>query len=356
LGLLLKEWKRLPNAHPVFFIPSPGYASFMAFDETSKAFAKFNFFYWSVLCVHLLGWGLLLAACFAVPRTWQDKAGRRPRFRGIGLFRWFGALGSPPRSHRGPLEHNPFYWLASRNPRKVILVWSFLGVSGLVWLWGIGTYPADWLSKGVYVCTALGCHSVLKWRVAVEATRRFVEDRRSGALELLLSTPITVRQILGGQLLALWKQFAWPVGAVLVADGLFLYSDRSDKEWVMICVAGISMFIADLIALAWVGMWMGLTSRNINRAVSAAVVRILVLPWLLYGMLMTLMELKDFLRHLPATSWWRHYFPIVAWMLIGFFLNAVFAFDARRKLLRQFRNVATQRFEARPARFRKSKA
>lgn len=354
VGGLVTEWKRLARPPPIFFIPSPGYSCFLAFDQTFKALGvgKFNFFYWSVLCVNLMGWTLLLFACLLVPRTWRDKASRQSSPRAKALNRSGGEWAL--RAQR--LEENPFYWLAGRDRRKAIYVWVFLAVIGLIWIWGLAAYGRDWRNQGMFVLTAIVCHSVLKLWVASEAARRFAEDRPNGALELLLSTPVTVKEILAGQLLALWKQFAGPVGLVVLADLFFLFSHRAEESWVVVCVAGISMFIVDLIALSWVGMWMGLTSRNLNRAAFAAATRILVVPWLLFAVLMTLEEVTRFFREVDSSPpWWRQHFPVLAWLFIGFLVSGIFGWRAHYRLSNHFRTVATQRFETRRARLPESK-
>src|SRR6185436_550320 len=63
------------NPPAAFFIPSPGYAAFIAFDISFNEFKKqkFNFFYESVLTTHVLAWIALLISTWVVPRTWQDK-------------------------------------------------------------------------------------------------------------------------------------------------------------------------------------------------------------------------------------------------------------------------------------------
>ena len=61
---------------------------------------------------------------------------------------------------------------------------------------------------------------VIKVWFALEAGKQLSEDRKQGALELLLSTPLTVQDILRGQRLALERQFLGPVMVVLMV--LFL--------------------------------------------------------------------------------------------------------------------------------------
>src|SRR5882724_140819 len=199
-----RNWHGNPPA--VLFIFSPGFACVSAFDDNYRAMraSKFDHFHHSLLCVHLMTWALLLAAWSIVPRTWQDRAESpgRTRLRERWL-RWaHGSALTRREMRRRLLALNPFYWLAGRDRMKAILVWLFLGVGALLWSWGLWRYPSDWRDNGYYVCTALIAHTVLKLWLATEACRRFVSDRKSGAFELLLSTPLTVGEILGGQLLA----------------------------------------------------------------------------------------------------------------------------------------------------------
>ena len=72
-----------------------------------------------------------------------------------------------------------------------------------------------WLDPSVAVLTALMLNSTLKIWLAIEAGQQLAEDQRTGAFELLLSTPLTVQDILRGQLLALRRQFLRPLLVVL---------------------------------------------------------------------------------------------------------------------------------------------
>src|SRR6185503_4284163 len=54
---------------------------------------------------------------------------------------------------------------------------------------------------------AYGLHVVVKLLVAAQASNRFCEDLRSGALELLLVTPVTPEKMIEGQWRALKLQF-----------------------------------------------------------------------------------------------------------------------------------------------------
>ena len=143
-GWLMEEYNLSPPPL-MLFVPSPGYACFMAFDISQQRLASFNYFYESVLFVHLLSWAALFAACVIVPRTWQDKAasaaGARWRER---RARWSqGSTEVRAAFRQRLLEINPFLWLAARDRWKIVPVWGVLvGIAG-VWAWGLIKYHND---------------------------------------------------------------------------------------------------------------------------------------------------------------------------------------------------------------------
>ena len=118
-----------------------------------------------------------------------------------------------------------------------------------------------------------GIHQVLKALVAIEASRRLSEDRQSGALELLLVTPLPISNILAGQRRALRETFRWPmIFAALVNLFMFLLitgknpMHMNGNDGVVFCemfIGGAIMLVLDAFALSWVGMSMALKKRDI---------------------------------------------------------------------------------------------
>ena len=348
IGGLIADANNRP-ANPFFFVPSPGYAAFMSFDETYKGLRTFNYFYASVACVHALAWVLLISSCYIVPRTWQDKVQQR---EARGFRAWlhelaYGAAAARARIRKAMLDINPLYWLTARDRFKMAGVWIFLLATGAFWLWGRLKYPREWDDEVTFIMTALWLHTILKYWVATEACRRFTADRRNGAMELLLSTPLSVREILNGQLLALLRQFALPVMAVALVDIVFLFTKSRDDDWVYIWMAGLVIFIADVITLAWVAMWTGLKSINSNRAAGAAMARVLVLPWLLFAMLWTGIAILDEINPGPLPRWIDdEKIGIISWVAIGLAVDFLFGAWAYRSLMNNFRETAAARFGA----------
>lgn len=351
LGVVLAQWSMFRPWAEWLLIPSPGYASAMAFEGFSGMAtgggAK-NHFLWSVSITHALGWLALALACFIVPRTWQDRVARATAVREGSWWRRLahGSIEWRLELRRRLLAVNPCYWLSSRDRLKVWLVWFFLAVCAALWVWGLARHPREWKDTASYVCTMLVLHSVLKVWIVNEACWRFSSDRQSGALELLLSTPLPVKEIVRGQLLALERQFAAPVVLVLLVDFLFLMSARNNDGWILLCVAGMIMFLTDALTLAWVGMWLGLNSRRSNRAVTGTIARILVLPWVLWLLIYIFMNLWTEFQGGAGRGFLEDgSFMTTVWLMIGLSINLLFGLSARQRLLGQFRTVATNRFD-----------
>jgi len=329
-----------------FFLPSAGYAYSLAFDAGFKL--QPGEYLESMLVIHGLGWALLALASVVVRNSWQDKPA------GAGRLRWqrrwqhwsYGNPGQRLAFRARLLNINPCLWLGGRHRLKPALVWSALGLGACVWVWGALQWREDWSNELTYVFTAIILHMTFKFWVASEACLRLGPDLRSGALELLLSTPLTVREILRGQMLALRRQFLWPVLLVAALDFLFLFTafnqlgSSGDYQWIWFCLGVILSFAADIYTLCWVGMWVGLTTKHPNRATAAAFARVVILPGGAWGATMVLVSLLQLWPRLDRTD----AFWMLLWFGLGFANDVALFLWSRHRLLRDLRAVATQRF------------
>jgi hypothetical protein len=340
----------LRQASEWLLIPSTGYAFAMAFDMNYRGHEEE--FLVSLAITHGLTWIFLIAACLIVPRSWQDRAATVTELRWRDRWlRWSLGDSAERAAFRARLlDVNPFYWLSSRSRIKPALVWALLGALVCGWTWCWFKYGSDWTNPANYIITALLLNTVLKVWFAGEACAQLAEDRRIGALELLLSTPLGVAEVLRGQALALGRQFLWPVLVVaglelaFMSAGLASHVIRNDEGiWVLVWVAGLVMFIADLAALFYVCLWQALTARNASRASSAALVRILALPWILYAVLMMFIGLSSNGRGMEGGGF------IMLWLFLGLIVNAFFGLRAKTNLETRFRDVATTRYTPPPS-------
>jgi hypothetical protein len=343
---------------PPFFWPSAGFTYYSAWETPFKIFP--DDYWWSLATVHALGWFFLIIASFIAPRSWQDRpAGiKKLRWRERWLIWSHGDTAERLAFRKRLLDENAFYWLAARSRLKPACVWAVIGLLACLWAWGIGKYRQEFLNPAAYLLTGLVLNLMLKSWVAAEAGRQLAEDRKIGALELLLSTPMTVHDVLRGQLLALRRQFLGPLILVLVTLFAFMWAtlrepDTEDTRTFirLLSIGGMIMIVADLIALYWVGMWQALTAKNPNRAASASVGRILILPPLAWAMIVLIAVLSQVRGGQNYDSW--PHMLLGLWFGLGLVTDIAFSVSARRKLLAEFRVAAAQRYTPRAGFFKR---
>jgi hypothetical protein len=337
--------------HPpgVLLIPSPGYALFAAYDFYHKNLAEE--FRLSLLIIHGLSWVFLIASCLIVPRSWQDKAASVTQLRWRERWlRWtLGNSTERQQFRERLLSVNAFYWLASRSRFKPALVWALLGAAAAIWLWGWLRFPNDWINAGTFIVTGLLLNTVMKTWFTGETCAQLAEDRRTGALELLLSTPLGAADVVRGQFRALCRQFLWPLILIFAVEITFMIVGLAINEvsgdegsWVLTWIAGWVVLLADLTALFYVGLLQSLTARNANRASSAAVVRILALPWILFALFLMFIAVTSMVGH--SGSGFGVEGMIVIWTIISLGVDVAFVAHAKTKLESDFRALATTRY------------
>ncbi len=309
-------------------LPSPWSAFINAFEAQYTAHPDT---YWqSNLLMHLLSWLWLGLASYFLPRSWQERGRERRRTPHAP-----GAVGRSAARTR-LLEINPVLWLTARHEHQRIYLWLTVGLAivagATVWLYNFGD---SGVLAGIFGC-AIGLHLVLCIWVAGEASHSFGDARASGALELLLSTPLTVRQIIRGQDLALRRLFLPPIAVLLGFELLVLVVELikvagrdnrvgGDVWTVILALVGelmvVATFALDLCAVSRVGMWFGLTSRKSTQAMTKTVLFVLILPL--------------------AASF------LLCFLGPGLLLakSIIFLTWAHGRLQNDFRTVATQRFD-----------
>lgn len=151
----------------------------------------------------------------------------------------------------------------------------------------VGEGDADvgwWLFTG-----ALLIHLVITIWVATEACYSFADARSSGAMELLLSTPLSVRQIVMGQQLALRELFFRPIVVLVAVEIVILTFQCVALRQAGNSVAGIvalivfvafsiGWFLLDTLAVSRVGMWFSLTSSKPTIALTRTILYVIVIP------------------------------------------------------------------------------
>jgi ABC-type transport system involved in cytochrome c biogenesis permease component len=173
------------------------------------------------------------------------------------------------RSLRRRLERNPIGWLTQRRWTGRLVAWSWLAVVLVV-----STYAlADLFVTGyVFYLVNNFLAVLLLGSVAVSAAGSFRRERGSGALELLLVTPLSVGQIIRGRLRALWTQF-WPAAGLLLGSWLYLAGlDRVPEG------SSIWFYTLSYVTLPVVGLYYSLRQANFISALAWTLAVGLLLP------------------------------------------------------------------------------
>ena len=267
-----------------FLMFCPGFGIAESLSPPSPPFPA-SAFWLSILWQLLLAAALIARASGHVPHSWQERAKEPRRLRRKKPVR---ARASAAKN-RAWLERNPFFWLALQGEEaSPARVWLFVLAILAIWAFSILRIGFDVMADedGV-TATIYVLHVTLLIWIASEASRRFSEDRRNNTFETLLSTPLTTRQIIHGQWLALYKQFAGPIALVLVWETWMqihlshVHSSWHPRDEVMDCWPRTVLLVADAFALAWAGMWLGLKCKGRIRAILASLALVLFVPWVI---------------------------------------------------------------------------
>lgn len=265
----------------------------------------FERFWTSVAATHALGWIALWRASVTLPHRWQDRpepvAGR---FR-----RWWNdlRLGAPEvrkALRKRLLDMNAVHWLTSRELFAPLMAWvlvAFCVLGGIgIWIWLTFTIRGGNVPLwGVGIPVAAVIQVGLRMRSCSLAADTLARDRFSGALELLLSTSLTIDEVSRGIWLTVRRVVMGPAIAGLalaVMVYLLAAADRSVNEpaiglLVLLCTS--VLFVADIIASVWTGLWMSCCSHQANAATGLCILRLLALPWFsFFGLISVMSALK----------------------------------------------------------------
>jgi hypothetical protein len=348
---------------PYFSLSSPGFV-FVSANGWSGTFWK------ALLTSQACAWALLGLACLLVRRTWQDKAARTSQTR----LRWghwwrFGGAKRRLSLRRKLLDVNPILWLACRERWQSLAVWivavlvlgSCVGmiVSGLPQdFWMLWNWFGNLFTLVLYLWTAS------------QASKFFIEAKRNGLLELLLVVPLSGRDIIAGPWRALLRLFAAPLAVFLLAHfvaltvsqramwrtlgtGMPALPDLASRLAMAVATAGATVVVvaANLAAICWFGMWMGLTSKNNHFAALKTILFVQVVPsfviWIAASSAVSLLIIPSLLQGFAAgpPSSFMFWYPLLSLAVstvLALAKDFFFWKLARRKLFENFREIATR--------------
>jgi hypothetical protein len=290
--------------------------------------------YWrSLFLSHLIAWlCLFLAACRA-PYCWQETHPRQSNRRSL--------LHQRRHRHAGRRSSDPLLWLAGRDRR--FRLWILLALLGIMATLGLALSAYSWriaLDLSQFVLSLLTLLLYL-WMTA-HATRFLFEGVRSGALELILCTPITPVEIVRAQWRSFMATFTLPLLFIVTAEQIVsltqIFSSGGGQPFRSYIIAdqihSAITSITTAVALGWFGMWMGLRSRKAHLAVIKTLVFVFVLPYIGLGLLQgILMFAFAFGGRMP--DWLAPTASCVLWVI----KDVIFILASRRRLHTRFRET-----------------
>ena len=154
-------------------------------------------------------------AAWRIELTWQDKIPSRRRERMAKRYSTPMFSNWWRRRMQRSLDRNPIAWLQQYSWKARTAKWGLC--AGFLIVEGAASGGRAEISDIVQTPLLLTLAGVCTF-IGVSG---FLEEKRSGALELLLVTPISVNKLIFGRVWGLWKQFL-PAALILL---VFAFSD-----------------------------------------------------------------------------------------------------------------------------------
>jgi len=272
---ILLTWPKA--AFTSFWLPrmlaSPGLAFWNApdavYSANPSAFAN------AIGISHGLGWALLAGAMLRLPFCWRDQP------------REANSEASYEKCARATKQRmtDPLTWLARRRLGGTMAAWILAGASVLV-IGGFYLATGQGRIDGMAVVfAAYALHGVFKVWVAWVSSRAFGTERDSGALELLLVTPLGETAIWRAWLNGLRQRFLIPALALVAFDLLLAWNAAANAAGgfgevsiFFLTMLAALIFLMDCYTLTWTGLWSGLVARNATRACVRTLMFTLIIP------------------------------------------------------------------------------
>ena len=243
-------------------------------------------FWRGIMLQHLLAWAILSIAARRLRFHWRSEENGT----WIEIKEWidrripktdFSSLDAKERK-----EENPIFWLLTvkyGGPAHRLSALLALALTSLLVFTAMRPFSSNIQAAFTVL---ISWHVFVKLWVAWVASHLMTEMRRSGMLELTLTTPMDWRLILDGWLIGLKRVFLFPVAILFGIDLLsaYLAGERLTRAfgglewftWIIFTLLGLAM---ETYALTWLGLLCGIKAKNTTRAWLTSISIVLLLPW-----------------------------------------------------------------------------
>ena len=237
----------------------------------------------AALCFALLA-GVIALSAWQIRRNWQDRPKTKRQAEVESFFCtpvfWQGAF---RKWMRRSLERNPIGWLEKRRWSGRVTAW--------IWFSIMISFASTAVSlTNFYRGDGASMLNALMWLLLISmayvAAGSFRRERETGALELIVVTPLSEREIIFGRLRGLWSHF---LPAFVVWMGVVLYISWVLRNWTEHGGWNWSTLVQFIVYYAIVpilGLYFSLRSRFVLLAWAATIAAGYVVPhllrWFLY--------------------------------------------------------------------------
>jgi ABC-type transport system involved in multi-copper enzyme maturation permease subunit len=219
-----------------------------------------------LLAMALLIWALE-ALAHQLRENWQKELTSPPQPDWVkifsnsefwqSLFRW---------NTSRTLDRNPIAWLQEYSWTARLTKWGWLILMLVAQLFTL-------LADHSFVAYQTRLNMAIALGIAFSASGSFRRERETGALELLLVTPLQARDLVGGRLWGVWCHFL-PAMAVLYSCWFMNPYAHSQNSWLWLFF-GLSSFLL----LPAIGLYFSILPMNFLVATLATAGVGLLLPW-----------------------------------------------------------------------------
>jgi ABC-type transport system involved in cytochrome c biogenesis permease component len=341
------------SAAPWFYVLCPVYTMQSCVGGMFTA-PRWN--YWlNMGAMHALGWVCLVIASWRTTNSWRDlpASARQRRWR-ERFERWRkGSADSRLAWRWSMLDKNPVGWLEGRDRLQERMLWGILLVAAILGAIIHLCSPASWPDEVWVILWSIFAHYVLCVWIAIQAPRRLADDKESGALELLLCTPIKPAEVVRGCMLILRRRFGRALLALLALDAFFGWAYvnghgvpgsrllTTPLPELTLCALVVSP--VQIYTLARIGLYQGLVKATSLRATFMVAWKVGLLPWVIWIPLMLSLEMTQRYWRIPLRV--TDQLGFAAWASIHLLVCGLFLAHASWRLHRNFRALATQSAE-----------
>ena len=300
---------------------------------------------WNLAWTHLLGWLFIGLAVWCLLRRWQDEPpAKRAIFRELWKAISLGSRATRLKLRRKLLDRNPFMWLASRDRLQTAMAW----IASVCVLAFIGfTFSRGVLRAEMLTVTGLAMSVLLQLTFSGAAGAQLFREYEQGTLEMILSTPLSVREVIDGQLAAALRQYRtlFALTFSLLGAGLISLFFRGGTPYLIAAAALVvytGLLLLQFYAIGWVGMWSIVTAPDPKKATTNAFFYVTILPGLLFGLINAGFQFVNWLigfRFSPGPGLLVPLFFVLAFSNCLYWLRR-----AQRELPRELRLFAFRRY------------